>query len=205
VSVAIALERVEKRYGRQRVLTVESLALEAGNRVLITGANGSGKSTLLRLLAGVAFADRGRIIRGSVLARARLGYVPQSGGLYGELSVRENLALRRRLWRRPPASPEAPWYVTELGLADLLDKTPAELSGGFQRLATVAAALHGDPDWLALDEPFYGVDAERRARLLAGLLARAPMPTLLVVAAPSATSSPTRPSSSTFTRNRCDA
>jgi ABC-type multidrug transport system ATPase subunit len=186
VSAIVTLHGVEKRYGHQRVLTVESLILGAGERVVISGTNGSGKSTLLRLLGGVSSPDRGRVIRGDTIAHGRLGYVPQSGGLYSDLTLRENLSLRRRLWRRPAAEPEARWYIGELGLGPLLDKMPPELSGGFQRLATVAAALHADPDWLLLDEPFYGVDATRRSRLIEGLLELAKSLAMLVVAAPTA-------------------
>lgn len=178
----IELEQVEKRYGGERVLAVESLALGAGERVLIIGANGSGKSTLLRLLAGVSRPDRGRVRRN--LSAATLAYVPQSGGLYSELSMRENLALRRRLWNRIPMPPESAWYIHDLGLEPLLDKTPTELSGGFQRLAAVAAALHVEPDWLLLDEPFYGLDSERRDRLVAGLRELAGSLGLLVITAP---------------------
>jgi len=185
VSTALGLEGVEKSYGRRRVLSVDALSLEAGDRVLIAGTNGSGKSTLLRLIAGVASPDRGRIIRSAALA-GKLGYVPQSGGLYGELSIRENLKLRRLLWRLPPSAPEGMWYVEGLGLHELLDRTPAELSGGFQRLAAVAAALHAEPDWLLLDEPFSGVDAGRRARLVEGLLNVGKTMPLLVVTAPAA-------------------
>ena len=177
----IELDHVEKRYGRERVVAVESLVLNLGECVLITGANGSGKSTLLRLLAGVSRPDRGRVRRSP---SATLGYVPQSGGLYPELSIRANLELRRRLWNRDPMQPESAWYIRDLGLDSLLAKTPSELSGGFYRLAAVAAALHAEPEWLFLDEPFSGLDPERRKRLNAGLQDLAASLDLLVISAP---------------------
>lgn len=183
---AIHLAGVEKRYGRHRVLVVESLTLPLGGCVIVTGMNGSGKSTLLRLVAGVSVPERGLVRREPALARLGLGYVPQAGGLYDELTVRENLALRRRLWRLPAAEVTESWYVDALGLAPFLDKTPGQLSGGFQRLATVAAALHVDPEWLLLDEPFYSVDATRRTILAEKLAGLADRLALLIIAAPAA-------------------
>jgi iron(III) transport system ATP-binding protein len=156
------MRQVEKRYTRERVVHVGHFELHEDDRVLVTGSNGSGKSTLLRLIAGISRVDSGQIIRGGRILKGGLGYVPQSGGLYPEVTVRENLAIRRRLWRRPQLAPDSCWYVREMGLTDFLDKLPAELSGGTQRVATIAAALHVDPDWLLFDEPFYGLDAERR-------------------------------------------
>jgi ABC-type multidrug transport system ATPase subunit len=180
----IEAEGVEKQYGGERVLTVDALRLAHGERVLITGGNGSGKSTLLRLLAGVARPDRGRVRRAVTLDRAALGYVPQSGGLYTELSLEENLALRRRLWGLRVTRPADAWYVRDVGLAPLLGKPAGQLSGGFQRLATVAAALHVEPGWLLLDEPFYGLDADRREVLIRGLAAACRDLQLLVIAGP---------------------
>jgi ABC-type multidrug transport system ATPase subunit len=162
----IRLEHVEKRYGRQRVLKVESLSFKEQDRVLVSGANGSGKSTLIKVLGGIIPVDRGRVWRAKALKGEALGYMPQSGGLYGQLSVRDNLFLRRRLYgRRNPSIDEA-WYIHALGLMPLLPKRFAELSGGFQRLATLAAALHVEPTWLLLDEPFAGVDLRKRQILL---------------------------------------
>ena len=181
----IELEHVEKHYGRERVVAIESLALDFGERVVITGLNGSGKSTLLRLLAGVSQPNRGLVRRNPALDQASLGYVPQSGGLYTELSIRANLAQRRRLWNLPETAPESAWYVQDLGLEPLLDKTPAELSGGFQRLAAVATALHVEPSWLLLDEPFYGLDKGRRDILEERLRHLCNNLVLFVVTAPS--------------------
>jgi ABC-type multidrug transport system ATPase subunit len=162
----IRLEQVEKRYGRYHVLKVEGLSLKEGDRVLISGANGSGKSTLLKVLSGIAPIDRGRMWRARILKTEALGYVPQTGGLYGQLSVQDNLLLRRRLYGRGNGRVEEAWYIKELGLLPLLSRRFAELSGGFQRLATLAAALHVQPAWLLLDEPFGGVDPSKRQILL---------------------------------------
>jgi ABC-type multidrug transport system ATPase subunit len=180
----IRLENVEKHYGRQRVLKVESLSLKEKDRVLVTGANGSGKSTILKVLAGITPVDRGHVRWARVLRHEVLGYVPQSGGLYSQLSVRDNLFLRRRLYRSGNPSISEAWYIRELGLIPLLSKRFAELSGGFQRLASLAAALHVEPTWLLLDEPFGGVDFVKRQILLDRLGEVSQELRLLVVTAP---------------------
>jgi ABC-type multidrug transport system ATPase subunit len=182
--ILVEMEQVEKRYTQERVLFVRELRLYEGDRILLTGSNGSGKSTLLRLIAGISRVHSGQLRRGARLLEARLGYVPQSGGLYPEMTVRENLELRRRLWNRPPLAPEDCWYVAQMGLAKLLGKRPSELSGGAQRAATIAAALHVDPDWLLLDEPFYGLDGERRQTLRGWLTAIGPKLACILLTSP---------------------
>jgi len=162
----IRLSGVEKWYGGQLILRIEELVLRQGDRIALVGPNGSGKSTLLRILGGIAPIQAGEIWWDPDLQHEALGFVPQAGGLYGELSVRDNFDLRRRLYGLPPAPPGAASSVGGLGLDPILDKTFSELSGGFQRVAVVASALSVNPTWLFLDEPFAGVD-ETKARAIA--------------------------------------
>lgn len=181
----LTLKRLTKSYAGHQVLHIERLVLHRNDRVVMTGTNGSGKSTLLRIIAGIARRDGGELTRARALSALRIGYVPQIGGLYGDLTVAENLRWRRRLFGmdrkdRDPAYPVA----YELGLRPYMAKKFADLSGGYQRLATVAAALDIEPAWLLLDEPFSGMDEEkqeRTVRLLADLLPRLE---LLVITAP---------------------
>jgi ABC-type multidrug transport system ATPase subunit len=180
----VELEQVSKRYRSHCVLTIPALAFLEGERVAIAGRNGSGKSTLLRVITKISLLDGGTVRWGSSLAGARLGYVPQSGGLYRELPLQENLRMRRRLFALPPRSPRECWYICELGLEDLLDRPVSELSGGYQRLAALAAALHGEPTWLVLDEPFSGVDEEKLAVLRRRLLQDSDRPALTLIAGP---------------------
>jgi ABC-type multidrug transport system ATPase subunit len=180
----IRLEGVEKRYGRQSVLRIDDLTIHDGDRIVLSGPNGSGKSTLLKVLGGIAPADRGRVWRAPELRREILGFVPQQGGLYGDLTVADNLRVLRGLNGMVPTDPRERPYVRELGLTPLLAKRFAELSGGYQRLATVAAALHVDPGWILLDEPLSGVDGRHVEVLLAELDRVDRVLRLLVVAAP---------------------
>jgi ABC-type multidrug transport system ATPase subunit len=180
----IRLTDVEKRYGRQSVLRIERLSIREGDRILLTGSNGSGKSTLLKLLAHVAPVNRGQIRWSPTLTAESVGFVPQHGGLYGELTIHDNFDLRRGLYGKERIDAAESADVRALGLAPLLDKRFDELSGGYQRLAAVAAALHVDPTWLILDEPFGGVERPYREAILGRLAQRDRRLRLLVVASP---------------------
>jgi ABC-type multidrug transport system ATPase subunit len=154
----IRLTGVKKSYGRQLILDIPEFVVRQGDRIAVVGSNGSGKSTLLRILGGIAPIQEGAIRWDDGLQEEALGYVPQGGGLYGELSVRENFELRRRLYGLPPGEQAPTPFMAGLGLAPLMDKPYSELSGGFQRVAVLASALAVNPTWLFLDEPFAGVD-----------------------------------------------
>ena len=165
----IRLTDVEKRYGHQLVLRIDELTVWQGDRIALVGSNGSGKSTQLRILAGIAQVDRGEARWAQELEEEPVGYVPQSGGLYGELTVQDNLELRRRLYGLSPGDVGGQSFLRLFGLEPFLQKPFSELSGGYQRLAVVASALNVDPTWVLLDEPFAGVDspkAEQVSRVL---------------------------------------
>jgi ABC-type multidrug transport system ATPase subunit len=186
------LDGIEKWYasGRRKslVLSVDRFWFAEGERVLVTGPNGSGKTTFLRVIAGATLVNRGRIRWSESCEKNRLAYVPQQGGVYPALSVRQNLMLRRTLAGLSEKSPKGKWYVDDLGLSPLLDKRIEELSGGFQQLSAVAAALHTDPRCLILDEPLTALDEQRAGRLAGGLEDSAAQLQLLIFSSPDSTS-----------------
>jgi ABC-2 type transport system ATP-binding protein len=133
-----------------------------GEVVGLIGANGAGKTTLIRMLLGLLLPTAGRIrLFGeppSRRTRARLGYVPQSLGLYEDLTVAENLAFSAAAFGSAGADLEGE-------LAEQRDALVRDLPLGLRRRAAFAIALSHHPDLLVLDEPTSGVDPLQRARL----------------------------------------
>ena len=151
-----------RRFGELLAVDRVDLAVAAGEVVGLIGANGSGKTTLIRMLLGLVAPTAGRVrLFGeppSRRTRARLGYVPQSLGLYEDLTVAENLAFSAAAYGSSGAELQG-----ELAAArDLLVR---ELPLGLRRRAAFAIALAHHPDLLVLDEPTSGVDPLQRARL----------------------------------------
>ena len=179
----IRIRDLEKCYGTTRAVHVAHFDVVDGDRVLLTGVNGSGKSTLMRLLARVGSPTRGHVEIDRALARQPVGYVPQSGGLHPDTSVRENLRRRLRLFGLRLGSHAEHALLDGLGLEEFLDTRVSELSVGYQRLALMAAALLVQPRWMLWDEPFAGLDAGKIAAVVQAL-ATLPALRILVLAAP---------------------
>jgi ABC-type Mn2+/Zn2+ transport system ATPase subunit len=168
---AVEVRGVRVNLGGQEVLRGVDLAIPAGELVALIGPNGSGKTTLLRALLGLQKISAGeiRLFGQPALAAGlpRVGYVPQRFPLEPSfvLSVREFLALRLRatrhwFWKSSAAVDEAlRESLAEIGVAALLDKPLAALSGGQLQRVLIAFSLLVRPDLLLLDEPTAGVDA----------------------------------------------
>ena len=167
---------LHKSFGGVRAVRDVELSL-AGGVVGLLGPNGAGKSTLLRMLATVISPDTGRIrllgLDPRVPAerleiRRRLGFLPQSPGLYGGFTAREMVDYVAILKEQtdPPARRRDVLRVLEaVGLADLVDRKIRTLSGGMHQRVALAAALLGTPQLLVLDEPATGLDPEQRLKL----------------------------------------
>ena len=151
-----------KRFGELLAVDRVDLTVAAGEVVGLIGANGSGKTTLLRMLLGLITPTAGGVrLFGeppSRRTRARLGYVPQSLGLYEDLTVAENLAFSAAAYGSSGAALEGE-------LAEVGDVLVGDLPLGLRRRAAFAVALAHHPDLLVLDEPTSGVDPLQRARL----------------------------------------
>ena len=151
-----------KRFGELLAVDRVDLTVAAGEVVGLIGANGAGKTTLIRMLLGLLAPSGGRVrLFGeppSRRTRARLGYVPQSLGLYEDLTVAENLAFSAAAYGSAGATLEGE-------LAEARDVLVRDLPLGLRRRAAFAIALAHHPDLLVLDEPTSGVDPLARARL----------------------------------------
>ncbi len=186
---------------RGRLGTFElDVAIEGHDGVLaLLGPNGSGKSTVLRALTGAIELEQAEIVVGGrVLAsrrrglhvpieERRIGYVPQSYGLFAHLTALDNVAFGLRVGgrRRPAAQARAQAHeaLVELGCGDLAQRRVSRLSGGERQRVALARALVIDPVLVLLDEPLAALDpATRRTvrRVLAARLDRLGRPALLV-------------------------
>lgn len=157
----ITLRNVTVTYGN--TLALESLDLELRNGISgIFGPNGAGKSTLLRLLAGLlkpsagTIETEGRPVRFDEELRGRIGYAGHEPGLYGRLTVKENLELFARL--HGSARSNVDRMLHDLDLEDRAGARVEELSAGQRRRVAVARAMVHDPAILLLDEPYANVD-----------------------------------------------
>jgi branched-chain amino acid transport system ATP-binding protein len=163
----LALEDVEARYGPIKALHGVSLAVEEGQAVSLLGANGAGKTTTLRAISGTVRTSGSVIFDGRPIARhspesiARLGiaHVPEGRGIYGELSVWENILLggiarRDRRGVRRDAERALQHFPR---IADRRKQQAGTLSGGEQQMLALARALVSRPRLLLLDEPSLGL------------------------------------------------
>ena len=160
-------------YDNRSALRGVSLAVNAGEFLVLMGRNGSGKSTLLKQIVGLIKPGEGQVtVAGLDTRKAELddiiktvGYVPQHPGalLFGDTLAAE-LAFTRRGHAMPadPAADQA--LLDRLGLGALADRNPRDLSGGEQQRAALASILAANPQIILLDEPTRGLDyAQKRS------------------------------------------
>jgi ABC-type lipoprotein export system ATPase subunit len=148
-----------------------------GGRIAISGPSGSGKSTLLHLLAGLDDPTAGTLTWPGIGERSALRPGPvavifQGPSLLPPLSVLENVALALLLagWTQPAALLAARTALERVGLADLAEKLPEEISGGQAQRVAIARALAGKPSLILADEPTSQLDRTSAARVVDVLL-----------------------------------
>jgi len=168
---ALRLLGLTKRFGARVAVDHLDLAVVQGEAFALVGPDGAGKTTTMRLLVGLMDPDEGRAeVLGFDPAtqgdrvREHIGYLPQRFGLYGDLTVMENIAFYADLYRvdRESRARRVPDLLEFSGLAPFTDRLAANLSGGMrQKLGLVCALIHR-PQVLFLDEPTFGVDPVSR-------------------------------------------
>jgi ABC-type sugar transport system ATPase subunit len=166
----LEVKGLSKSFGAIPALDRLDLEVPAGELCVILGPSGSGKTTLLRLVAGLETPDAGSIAFGgedwtALPPRARnVAMVFQHYTLYPHLSIRGNIEypLRLRKIGREERRRKVERIAGMLGIARLLDRGPAEVSGGEARRIALARALVRDPSLFLLDEPLTDVDPQAR-------------------------------------------
>jgi len=168
--------RIQQRLERFGFLLDAEFVVPTEGITGILGRSGSGKTSLLRAIAGLESEAAGTVQIGSACwqdaTQSRpphqrpVGFVFQQPSLFVHLNVRENLrfGLRYRAVTKQGFALDA--AIELLGLAALLDRKPAGLSGGEQQRVAIARALASSPELLLFDEPLSALDEERKAELL---------------------------------------
>jgi NitT/TauT family transport system ATP-binding protein len=174
----VTCREVVKRFrrGGSTTLALDRVDLDVaeGEFVTLVGASGCGKSTLLRIMAGLEQRDSGSVVIDGRLVDApgaERAMVFQNYSLYPWLTVRENICFVRRLAVHiegrtsatvEAASGRADAFLQLMGLADVANAHPNQLSGGMQQRVAIARALMSRPRILLMDEPFGALDAQTR-------------------------------------------
>ena len=175
--MSIEVRNVNKAFGTFKALDNVSLNFPDGELVALLGPSGCGKTTLLRVIAGLEYADSGRILLDGSDAtdkdvrQRRVGFVFQHYALFRHMTVFENIAfgLRVRPRRERPSDKDIRAKVTRLldlvQLGWVANRFPSQLSGGQRQRIALARALAVEPRVLLLDEPFGALDAKVRKEL----------------------------------------
>lgn len=155
VAELLRLDRVSKYFGAKRAVHEATLALGAGERIVVTGGNGSGKTTLLAIASGVLSADEGRVERS-----VPIGYAPEKPDIPDHLLVVEWLDVVASLKRARVGNAD------DLDLRPLFGKRVSALSLGQRQRVSLCAAFLGEPPLLVLDEPTNGLDRATRGAVI---------------------------------------
>lgn len=168
----IQISQVSKKYNGQFDFAVNriDLTIPAGTITGLLGPNGAGKTTLVLMICGLLKPDSGQICiekdgKRSNIDKRLIGFVPQQDGLFGELTLQENLWYYGRLYglEKVYIQQRIQDLVNIFQLTAHLSKRVKHLSGGMNRRANILVALLHSPEILILDEPTAGVDIHSRA------------------------------------------
>lgn len=167
----IEIKNLSKTYdGKQYVLEDFNLIIDDGDFLVLLGPSGCGKSTLLRLIAGLEDLQKGEILIGNTRVNDTppkdrdIAMVFQNYALYPHMSVYQNLAIPLTLKKTPRETVDT--KVNEiagiLGIQDLLDRKPRQLSGGQMQRVALGRAMVRNPQVYLMDEPLSNLDAKLR-------------------------------------------
>lgn len=169
----IEITNLKKGFGDLIVLSDLSLQLNRGENLVVLGKSGSGKSVLIKCIVRLLKADEGTIkvlgenvneLDKEALAglREKIGFLFQSGALYDSMTIRQNLEFPLIRVKKELTKAQRNEKITEVlenvGLPDVSDKMPSELSGGMRKRISLARTIIVDPEIMLYDEPTTGLD-----------------------------------------------
>lgn len=160
----IEVSHVSRNFGDFRAVNDVSFSIPTGQIVGLLGPNGAGKTTTMRMITGFLEPTSGTvtidgidICENPVEAKKKIGYMPESAPLYGEMIVEDYLVYIAKIYGQNPEE-KVPALCAECGLKEVMSKNISELSRGNRQRVALAHALMNDPEILILDEPTSGLD-----------------------------------------------
>ena len=166
----LQLDKISLKFGRKMILENLNLNLNDGQILGLLGPNGVGKSTIFNIITGLISPDFGSIIIGSKIVnhypiyqrtlRFKIGFVPQHGGYFHDLTVYENLKAIAEITLDNVSyrNEKIDSLISKFELDPIRDIKAEFLSGGQKKKLVIAIALISDPKILLLDEPFAALD-----------------------------------------------
>ncbi len=169
----IEITDLHKNFGNKKILQGINLLINKGETLAIIGKSGCGKSVLLKHIVALLYPDKGEIkIEGKILSeltkkeifqlRKKFGFLFQGAALFDSMTVGENISLPLTEADFPLSKTEIKKIVAEklelVGLPEIENLKPAELSGGMKKRVGLARALVTNPEYILYDEPTTGLD-----------------------------------------------
>jgi lipopolysaccharide export system ATP-binding protein len=166
---SLVAHRLQKTYGRRRVVDDVSLEVRQGEVVGLLGANGAGKTTTFYMIVGLERTEHGDILLNGqdvtvlpmyLRARLGLGYLPQEPSIFRKLSAEQNIlaVLETTKLNRSQRFERLEELLEEFGITHVRRTRGDSLSGGERRRVEIARCLATEPQFILLDEPFAGID-----------------------------------------------
>ena len=173
MSVAISIENVIKRFGKDTIINGLSLDVRPGEFFTLLGPSGCGKTTLLRMIIGFNSIEGGEIrIDGKVINsiptnKRNMGMVFQNYAIFPHMSVRDNVAfgLKNRKVPQDQSESQVDEILKVVKIDHLKKRMPSKLSGGQQQRVALARAIVIHPEVLLMDEPLSNLDAKLRVEM----------------------------------------
>ena len=172
----VAAENLSRVFGSRRAVDGVTLAVDAGDALVVFGPNGAGKTTLLRMLGGLIKPTSGTAqigdatLPGGPEVRRKVGVISHHTLLYDALTARENVEFASRLYHSSDPRGAAERALSRMKILDRADTPVRLLSRGMRQRVSIARAMVHEPSVILADEPFTGLDVAG-ASALSSLLA----------------------------------
>ncbi len=170
----IEVGELTKRFGDITAVDRISFGVTEGEIFGFLGPNGAGKTTTIRMLVGLLTPDSGKIFidgvdvrKSPILAKMKMGVIPESGNIYADLTAKQNIVLAGRFYgiSKRELEKRADELLDQFELYDRKDDLVRTFSKGMKQRVNIASALVHNPEILFLDEPTSGLDVQSQRRI----------------------------------------